>query len=227
MTDVLVARSDHSSPSIGAEWIKANLLGALVNAAAQFGAYALSAHALSAAVTIGAPEAASRLTAYFVAVTAIVALGYMLLAFFTARVLRQMLPAFRTWYWLTLYAVFGLVMGVVTALSLPMSGAPSGEPAAGEFAIIAALVAMIAYAVMGAGVGIVQAMVLFHAARGLGAWIGFSALAGISWIILYLTVFYGPKAGLAREIASVASVFAIAVVSSVIMLPALHRLRSR
>jgi hypothetical protein len=227
MTDVLVARSDHASPTIGAAWIRANLLGALANAAAQFAAYALSAHALSAATAIGTPHAASRLMAYVVAVTAIIALGYVFGAFLTARVLQQKLPAFRTWYWLTLFAVFGLVMGAVTAFSLPMSGAPSGEPTAGEFAIVAALVAVAAYAVMGAAVGAVQAIVLFHAARGLRAWIGYSALAGLTWMILYLTVFYGPKTGLAQEIASVTSVFAIAVISSVIMLPALHRLRPR
>jgi hypothetical protein len=148
-------------------------------------------------------------------------------AYLTGRVLRQRLPAFRIWYWLALYAAVGLVMGALTAASAPTSGAPSGEPAAGEFAVIAALVAMIMYVVLGAAIGAVQALVLFHAARGLGAWIGFSALAGMTWIILYLTTFYGPRAGLASEVALQASMFAVAVVASFIMLPALHRLRPR
>ncbi len=222
MTDVLAIRSDHASPTIGAAWIKANLLGALANAAAQLGAYALSA-----IVTIGTPDAAGRLTAYLVAATAIIALGSVFGAFLTGRVLQQKLPAFRIRYWLALFAVYGLAMGVLTAVSLPMSASSAGEPAAGASAIIAAAVAMIVYTAMGAAVGTMQAMVLFHAARGLGAWIAFSALAGMTWILLFLAVFYGPRTGLAQQIASVTALFAIAIVSSFIMLPALHRLRPR
>jgi hypothetical protein len=142
-------------------------------------------------------------------------------------VLQQKLPALRIRYWIALFAVYGLATGALTAASLPMSASSAGEPATGASAIIAAAVAIAVYAAMGAAVGTMQALVLFHAARGLGAWIAFSALAGMTWILLFLTVFHGPRTGLAQQIASVTALFAIAVVSSFIMLPALHRLRPR
>jgi hypothetical protein len=64
MTDVLAVRSDHSSPTLGAAWIRANLLGALVNIAIQFGVSALGRHALNAATSM--PDAIGKLTVYSV-----------------------------------------------------------------------------------------------------------------------------------------------------------------
>lgn len=222
MADTLAAHSDRS-PRLGIGWIKANFFGALANVAAAFGAYALGQAFAAPSLELGSVQ----LNIIFAATIMMVTLSYLLLAFLTAQVLAQKLPGFNKGRWLALYAVIGLAIGAATAFALYLPEQPSKGPEAWEFLTFAAIGTALLFGLAGAAFGGLQALALRHAAHGLKAWIGFTALSCMVWVIPVLAEIFGPHVGLAKELTFQAAALSSAVIASFIMLPALRRLAPR
>jgi hypothetical protein len=64
-------------------------------------------------------------------------------------------------------------------------------------------------------------------AQGLKTWIAYSAVAGVTIIVMVPIVVYGPMSGFTKDILGVVASFCVAVGGAFIMLPAVNQLRPR
>jgi hypothetical protein len=215
------------APSAGRHWIKASTLAALINTAMGLGALLL-AHALGATKPDAGTFAKTTVfLTYFFASGA----GVAIFATLTGRVLREKLPDFPLGSWITLHLVVGLLLGIVAGF-----GALQPPPDASQLShvmpvawIVISIGALIGGAIVGLVVGSFQAFIMRHAAHGLGAWIGFWALAAVLGVLVYGGLFFmaKPLTSMTGEIITQGLGFLSAIVTSLVMLPALARLTPR
>jgi hypothetical protein len=119
----------------------------------------------------------------------------------------------------------GLGVGLVVAL-LQLEGDSASRENLGPSSILnVAVGGMMLGAFMGAAAGALQALVLRKAAREVGDWIRWSALAGTTLGGYALALAIGSDQPLRDEVLTQLLGFAIAVAAGIVMLPALLRLR--
>jgi hypothetical protein len=143
----------------------------------------------------------------------------------TGAVLHRLLPSFPPLTWQALHILMGLGVGLVVAL-LQLEGDSASRENLGPSSILnVAVGGMMLGAFMGAAAGALQALVLRKAAREVGDWIRWSALAGTTLGGYALALAIGSDQPLRDEVLTQLLGFAIAVAAGIVMLPALLRLR--
>ncbi len=223
-----------AGPSIGRAWIKANAI-----AAAVFAATGLLVIVGDRILSIGDPVTdplvrAIAAAVYFVATLA----GLVAYATLIGGALNRKLPAFPWLGWSALHIGFGVALGALAAATVLLNNVPAGEVVPTAMPKSKAVMALIVFtgiavgSVMGAVVGGLQAVVLRKAARGVGAWIGWSTVAGVVLALSFLAVaFYmahaAPGRGLTQDLVFEAIAFFGTMIGAVVMLPAVSRLRAR
>ena len=155
------------------------------------------------------------------------ALGFAVFAWLSGGVLSRKLPVFPMQTWILLHVAAGFALGVLISPAATIPEELDPEPLEIELIALVTVAAMVVGAVLGALFGSLQALVLRTAARGLGTWIGFSALAGTALAIVVLATYLGPDAGLMKEVVGQAAAFMMQVVAAMILLPAVRRLQPR
>jgi hypothetical protein len=216
--------SDDAPPSIGSQWIKANVIGAVLNLGIAFVAFLVGQ-----VLGVSEPGTSIVLRAGFVVVaTAALAFGLFVLGYLSGVVLRTKLPAFPMRNWLALYIVLGVIFGLVSAFAwlTPETSADIG-PVDTDIVVGLAVGAAIAGAALSAAVGSLQALVLRPAAQGLALWIGCCALAGTLFLLIVPAVLYGPQSGFAQELTVELVTLVVTILAAVMLLPAVNRLRPR
>jgi len=229
MSDSLAVSMPQPAPSVARSWIKANVLAALISTALGLAVLLLS-HALGA----NKPDAGS-FAKMIVVLSYLFASAAGLGAFATlnGRALRQKLPAFPLGTWIALHVGVGVLGGLFAGF-----GALQPPPDASELTRVLAVPQLwigfiIGGAIGGVLVGLIagsfQALIMRHAAHGVGAWIGFWVIAAVLSVAVYGIVFITvkPMAGMSNEIIMQALAFAAPIVAAVAMLPAVARLTPR
>lgn len=207
---------------IGREWIKANVLGGIGYAAATSAGNLFiwwldieTVYSTYTALAVVGPISAVAQS-----------FGLVLLGYLTGFVLRRKLPMFPMRSWLVLHGLFGALLGFVVATAFSEEGSELDAQGFDNLIVLAVGVVIFGALISGT-LGALQALVLRNAAQGLRPWIAYSALAGITLIIMAPTLIYGPASGLAREVLEAVAVIIATAASAFIMLPALHRLVPR
>jgi hypothetical protein len=211
-------------PSIAAQWIKANAIGAAINVAIAFVAFLIGQ-----ALGVSDKGASAALQTVFVLLaTAALAFGVVVLGYLCGVVLRTRLPAFPMRTWLALYVVLGAIFGAVSAFAWLKPEIPA-DPEPIETAVVLGLTfgAAITGVVISTAVGSLQALILRPAAQGLGRWIACCALAGLLFALIVPAVLYGPQSGFAQELMVEFVALVVTILGAIILLPAVLRLRSR
>ena len=210
-------------PDIARSWIKANMIGAVVNAIVGFVVFVLGR-------ALGVHEAdTGAVLAVVFSVICIggISSGMAVFGLLIGVVLRQKLLAFPMRSWVALYVGFGVVLGGYSAYALMLPDAPTVEPLENALVRRRRDGRGGRGALLGALSGSLQALLLGQTARGLGPWIGYSALAGTTLAILMPVALYGPQDVLLNEILVEAAGLAATVAAAVIMLPAVLGLERR
>jgi hypothetical protein len=213
----------YPGPDIARSWIKANMIGAVINAIAGFVLFVVGR-----ALGVQEPDIGIALAVVF-SVICIGGITFAMAVFgvLIGVVLRQKLRALPIRSWVGLYIVFGVVLGGYSAYALMLPDKPTVEPLENELFGGVVMGAAFAGALLGALSGSLQALLLGQAARGLGPWIGYSALAGTTLAMLMPVALFGPQDILLNEIMVEAASLAATVAAAVIMLPAVLGLEPR
>jgi hypothetical protein len=203
------------------DWIRANAVAALVS-------FVLGVATFGLRQMLGLPDpeagAFARGMQGLAEVIAAVA-GFAVYGVRTGAVLQRKLPRFPPLTWQTLHILMGLGVGIVVAsLELQAESAPRENPTPSSMLSIAVGGMMIG-AFMGAAAGALQALILRKAAREVGDWIRWSALAGTTLGFYALALGIGSDQPLRDEVLIQLLGFAIAIAAGIVMLPALLRLR--
>jgi hypothetical protein len=217
-------RADTRS-DIGQQWIKANVVGAVVNVAVTFIAYLLGQ-----VLDVSDPDTSGVLQAVFVVLaTAALTFGLLVLGYLSGVVLRTKLPAFPMASWLALYIITGGVFGAVSAYAwLTPDAPPDSDLAAGDVFISLVIGAAIAGVAISAGFGFLQALILRPVVQdGLGLWIRCCALAGILFVLIVPAVLYGPQSMFGSELAMELVTLVVTILAAYILLPAVKGLVPR
>jgi hypothetical protein len=159
--------------------------------------------------------------------TALPALYLVLYAHLTGQVLRTNIPAFPQRAWTRLHLGIGLVIGFLGGLAM-MNHTDVETMDRSEVAAVFAFMLVLG-AIAGVVFGGLQALVLRRAAQGMGIWIGLWVLAAalvfpVAGCVEML--FPGPRA-LKHEFITAGMTVIVGIISSVIMLPAVRRLRAK
>lgn len=213
---------DRSHRHLTADWIKANIDAAVAAVVLEFAAF-------GARQLLGMPDANAGLLAkaLLVVVEAVTSAAALLIyAIRTGTVLRQKLPAFPPLTWNALHALIGFAVGTYVAYN-EMDGAMRSETTETSMVASIAIGGALAGALIGAALGSLQALVLRKAVRDVTGWIKWSALAGMTFAAYALILYIGFDQTFATEVMTQLVSFAVAVVSGIIMLPALHGLTPR
>lgn len=160
--------------------------------------------------------------------------GMAIYARLTAAVLTRKLPGFPRRGWTALHVTIGAVFGLGNgALALFGDAQTTGEEFSKPVETALLLGATAAAGILGALVGLVwgglQALIIRTAARHVGAWVGWSAVAG-AFIVSSLPVafFKGPSfSDIANSLAIEAFAFVATIIGAIIMVPAVNRLVPR
>jgi hypothetical protein len=229
MSDTLAVSLPQPAPSTGRNWIKANVMAALIIAAAGLGSL-LIGHALGAGTAnIGRAAQAIVVLAYVLATGA----GAAAYAVLVGRVLRDKLPAFPMRIWTVLHVAAGLGIGLLfgyEALQPPADMKELTEMLASPAVMVGMAAFGLAVGAMGGLlVGSFQALIMRRAASGLGAWIGFWVVAGVLGMMVHALMFVTgqPLTSVTGEILAEAIGFLAAVIMTFTMLPAVIRLAPR
>jgi hypothetical protein len=211
-------------PGIASQWIKANVIGGVINAAITFVAFLLGQF-----LGVNEPEAATVVqVGYVVVATAALAFGVVALGYLSGVVLRTKLPAFPMRNWLALYISLGAAFGLISAIAwLTPESSQDIDPVENDIVTAAAFGAALAGAVIAAAVGALQALILRPAAQGLGLWVACSAVAGTLFALVVPAVLYGPQSGFAQELVIELVTLVVTILAAFILLPAVLRLRPR
>jgi hypothetical protein len=204
-------------PSITVHWIKNNLLGAIILCVA-----ALAIDGVSYAVgAVDADSVSSEIV--YIAMIVFPALAGIAYGILTGAVLQRIIPRLPARLWIALQAVLAVVVGKA---SLAASAGAAGGDRLSEGALLFA--GAFVGAVIGALSGGAEALVLRKAASGIRAWIGWSMVAQA----LVMTLFFGgvklwetEPSLFMGELIRQALTFLGAMIMTVVMLPALRRLR--
>jgi len=211
----------HSPGDMSADWIRANVAAALVS-------FILGVATFGLRQMLGLPDpeasAFARALQGMAEVFAAIA-GFAVYGVRTGMVLQRKLPGFPPLTWQALHILMGLGVGVVVVLlELAADSAPRENLSPPSILNVAAGGTMLG-AVLGAGAGALQALVLRKAAREVGDWIRWSALAGTTLGGYALALIIGSDQPLRDEVLAQLLGFAIAIAAGIVMLPALLRLR--
>jgi hypothetical protein len=228
-----------TGPSLGAKWIKANLLVAilvpLTTALLPFMLNRIPGMPLTSLTAMSWLNAALGFFA--------VAANMTIYAILTASVLGEKLPAFSRRAWIATHLALAAVLGLLLALINFQPGAGSRSGGESEWTellaasggtsdwialLIGALVVMLTF---GAVIGGLQALVLRRAARGMLAWIAGSVIGGCAAAAVPIA-FDLARSGLARpgsnvvvmSILSESGPFLWVMTMAIMMLPAFNRL---
>lgn len=213
-----LARSPHD---LSADWIRANVAAAAVTFVLGIATFALRQ-------ILGLPDpnagtAARTLQAAAEIVAA--ATGFAVYGARTGAVLHRKLPDFPPLTWNALHILMGCAVGAVVAF-FGLGAEPAPRESLAPSSILGIGVsAMMIGAFMGAAAGAMQALVLRKAAREVGDWVRWSALAGTTLGAYALVLTIGSDQPLTDEVLTQFVGSAIAVAAGVVMLPALHRLQ--
>lgn len=207
--------------SISATWIKNNVLAAAVSAAASLAIYGVR-HVTGVA---GADAGFAGIAILFGVATILSALAGIAYGVLTGAVLQRIVPLLPVKSWIALntgMAVAAAVLSEIGLILLPSTPA-TDDSSLGEVL----LVGLIAGAVLGAAIGWLQALVLRKAALGASAWIAWSVVAFVVAVVLVAGSgkLWETGGEFAGELANQAVAFLAYVIMSVVMLPALRRLR--
>ena len=212
----------HSPTDMSVDWIRANAVAALVS-------FILGVATFGLRQMLGLPDpeagAFARALQSMAEVFAAIA-GFAVYGMRTGTVLRRKLPSFPPLTWQALHILMGLGVGTVVALLELGADSATRENLTPSILSIAVGGMMIG-AFMGAAAGALQALVLRKAAREVGDWIRWSALAGTTLGGYALALGIGSDQPLRDEVLIQLLGFAIAIAAGIVMLPALLRLRPR
>lgn len=155
--------------------------------------------------------------------------GLLVIGYLTAVALRQRIPELPTRSWLVLYGIFGIVLGLLAATEWLEETRDLDRMGFDNLTILAVgLVGLsVLGALVGAAAGALQAFVLRNVAQGLKTWIAYSAVAGVTIVLMVPIVVYGPVSGFTNDILGVVASFCATVGGAFIMLPAVNQLRPR
>jgi len=210
-------------PSLRYRWIKANVYSALFGVVTGFAAVALSG-----AFAVSDPETPAVAIAIYAGLMGLLgALGFAVFARLTGGVLSRKLPLFPMPAWMLLHVAIGFGLGVLLSPAATIPEEVDPEPLELEMIALVTIATMVVGSLLGALFGSLQALVLRKAARGLGTWIGFSALAGTALAIVGLGTYLGSDTGLMKDAVGQAAAFMMQMVAALILLPAVRRLQPR
>jgi hypothetical protein len=202
----------------------------MANLDAAAAAFVLGLAAFGIRQMLGLPDPDAGLVARTVMVAVEIgtaAAAYAVYSVRTGTVLRGRLPAFPALTWNVVHLFMGLVVGAAIGI-LQMDAEPAvRESPAPSLVAGMAIGGILAGAAIGAGWGVLQALILRKAAREVGFWISWSALSGTTFGAYALVLYIGSDQTLASESLTQFLSFAITLVAGIVMLPALHRLQPR
>jgi len=234
MSDTLAMPLPQGGPSTGRNWIRANIMAALISAAA-------SLTILVVGQALGAGKAdAGMVVRVIIVLTHVLASVATLAAYavLPGRVLQQKLPTFPIRTWIVLHVAAGLLIGIKAGYDALQPPSDSNElmEQLPSLPIVMGILfgGPLVGAIFGLVVGSFQALIMRSAARGLGAWIGFSVIAGMLSLTLALTVAVLAFKALPLtvtdvmgEVMMLITAFFIEIIMAVVMLPAVARLTPR
>jgi len=198
-------------------WMKAIALGAVVDAAA--GAVMLF---VTRALSIGEPDTGALNSTIFVVTGAsIYAAEWAVFGYLTGGVLGRRLPDLPMRSWIAINALLGFLFGLI-AYTLTVIPADYIRWTAGW--IVALTVWFVG---LGAFQGSVQAAILHKVAQHSRAWIVCSALTGLSWFLAIPADFFAPERGIDRDLTFLAIGVLDAVITGLILLPAVLLMQPR
>lgn len=227
-----------TGPSLGAKWIKANLLVAImVPLTASLLPFLLNKLPMLPATSATTMAWLGAGLAFFV-----VAVNFAIYAILTASVLGAGLPAFSRRAWIATHLALGAVLGTILAIFAFQPGAESLFGSESEWTELlgasgsqsdGTIGLLILLPTMGAVLGGLQALVLRRAAGGMLAWIASSVIGGCAAAGV-LIAFDLARSNLMRPGSTVVtSILAESppilwvMVVAIVMLPALNRLTSK
>jgi hypothetical protein len=162
-----------------------------------------------------------------IAYVAAYSLALILLGYLTGAVLRQKLLLFPLRAWLTLFGMFGVLIGLFMATTWFIEDNEldrTGFDDIAELVVVAGILGMLIGAIYGSS----QVFVLRKVAGGLSRWVVYSTIAGLPIIVMALPVaIYEPLWGVNRETLEAGTGLFATVAGAFIMLPAVHQLRPR
>jgi len=214
--------ADLAQYDLGADWVRAN-----VDAAAATFVLGLATFGLRQMLDLPDPNAGAFAKALLaLAEMLAAATGFAIYAVRTGAVLRRKLPDFPPLTWNALHILIGCGVGATVAF-VELSAGPTTTRESVPISTILSIAVggMMTGAAIGAVAGGMQALVLRKAARGVGDWLRWSALAGTTFGAYALALAIGSDQPLTDEVLTQLLGAAIAVAAGVVMLPALHRLQ--
>lgn len=219
----MLATADTSArPSIAAAWVKNNALAAAIAGIAALAIYGVRQATGVADAEGGSLAALALLFGVAIVLSAFTGIAYGVL---TGAVLQRILPMLPVEAWIAMNTAMAVVGGVLSEIGLLSS---AGTPASDDVSIVGMLlVGGILGAVVGGTIGGLQAVVLRKVALGTLAWVTWSAIAFIVAMLLVVITskLWETGGGFAGELVNQVVAFLGYVIGSVVMLPALRRLR--
>jgi hypothetical protein len=230
MSDALAMSLPQGAPSTGRNWVKANIIAALISAAASL-AVLVVGHAFGEGKADAGVVARGIIVLTHVLASVATLAAYAVLA---GAVLRQKLPRFPMRAWIVLHFAAGLLFGIYTGYGALEPPTDSNEltELASRFIVMGILFGgPLLGAVFGLVVGSFHALIMRSAARGLGAWIGFSVIAGMlsltAMMAVAFTVLPPTLSDVMGEVLMLITAFLTEIIMAVVMLPAVARLTPR
>jgi hypothetical protein len=211
---------------ISRQWIKANALGGIVFAVVPIASDLVIKWTGVKAGHVGIVD----LLVLGIVLVAANSFSLLIFGYLIGVVLRQKLPLLPLRAWLILFAVFGLLVGLLTTMAWLDEESELDKMGLDDLTVLAVgvVVAGILGMLIGATAGVLEAFVLRKTAEGLRTWVLYSALAGLPIVLVMVpVVVYGPRSGLVSEVLEAAAGFFATIVGAFVMLPALHQLRPR
>lgn len=209
-------------PSIAVAWVKNNTLAAVISAIASLAIYGVRHATGIADAEAGDLAAIVILFGVAIILSALAGAAYGVL---TGAVLQRIVPMLPVKPWIAVNAGMAVVAAVLSEISLILlPGTPAGDDVSLEEILVAGLVVG---GILGVVIGALQAQVLRQAALGASAWVAWSVVAFIVAVLLVAGSgkLWETGGGFAGELANQAVAFLAYVIISVVMLPALRRLR--
>ena len=234
MSDALAMSLPQGAPSTGRNRVKANIIAALISAPASL-AVLVVGYALGEGKADAGVVARGIIVLTYVLASVATLASYAVLA---GRVLRQKLPRFPLRTWIVLHVAAGLLIGIHSGYSA-LQPATDLKELTEQLASLPIMMGILfggpfVGGIFGLVVGSFQALIMRRAARGLGAWIGFSVIAGMLSLTAMMTVgvlvftrMPLTVTDVTGEMLMMITVFFIEIIMAVVMLPALARLTPR
>ena len=218
-----VATGLPAPPLIASHWIKNNVIAAVLSSVISLFLYGLRQMTGSADADA---SLAATIVVYVVAI-ALWALYGAAAGVLTGAVLQRIVPRLPVWTWIALHIAGAVLIGVINEMTQanPVRDRP---PASDETVLALLLLGAIMGALLGAVSGALEALVLRRAASGTLSWIMWSSIAfAVGWSLLSTSLrlaefgndFPGQLAGEALSLVA-------SLIMTVLMLPALRKLRS-